>query len=301
MNENDVNQGAFVFISYRFYCDLGLTLTTPHYRNLTCFHHIGPNDPGLADRMMTEGLCICEKTLPPSAMKPHVHPLVHYPRCVDVFGPLPHCWILGDERRNKVIKGMSKHRGRCEESIARVYSEYVAGRDTIVPPPPVSLETGVTGKGKQYVVRDAVIKRALLRAIEADVCPPLLEYTRAKIGGKSFTAGEPIHGVRRVRERMFRCGSVCTMVRGGRSIYGWIVRFISGGLVNMAEVNWLPVPEYPIEIPVVVRLGFYNNRPVQPPIVLLDDIDPSPVSLLHDPDRNCLYVMRMNGIDTIPE
>ena len=77
-----------------------------------------------------------------------------------------------------------------------VYSEHVDGRDKIVAPPPVSLETGVTGKGKQYVVRDEVIKQALLRVIEAYVCPPLLVYTRAKIGGKSFTAGEPIHGVR---------------------------------------------------------------------------------------------------------
>ena len=250
---------------------------------------------------MSEALCICEKKLPPSSMKPHVHPMVHYPRCVSIFGPLPHCWILGDERRNKVIKGMSKHRGRCEASIARVYCEHVAGRDAIVCPQPVSLETGVTGKGKSFVVQDASVAQSLLRIIEADVCPPLLAYKRAKICGKSFTASEPMSGVRRVSEKMLRCGSVFTMVRGGRSIYGWIRRFISYGLVNMAEVNWLPVPEYPLEMPVVVKLGFNSNRPVEPSVVLLDDIDPSPVSLLHDHDHNCLYVMRMIGIDTMPE
>ena len=116
-----------------------------------------------------EALSICEKELPPSALKPHVHPMVHYPRCVSIFGPLPYCWIQGDERRNKVIKGMSKHRGRCEVSIARVYSEYVVGRDSIVGPQPVSLDTGVRGKVKPYVVRDATAKQALLRIIETDV------------------------------------------------------------------------------------------------------------------------------------
>ena len=113
--------------------------------------------------------------------------------------------------------------------------------------------------------------------------------------------GEPMDGARSVREKMFRCGSVCTMVRGGRSIYAWIRRFISYGLVHLTEVNWLPVPEYLLEIPVVVKLGFYNNRPVEPTIVLLDDIDPSPVSLLHDHTHNCLYVMGMTGIDTMLE
>lgn len=292
-------------ISFCLVCSLSCLLSTDthmiHCRRLTCFHHIGPTDTDLAEKHMSEGLSVCEKKLPPSALKPHVHPMVHYPRCVDIFGPLPHCWILGDERRNKVIKGMSKHRGRCEASIARVYSEHVAGRDSIVCPQPVSLDTGVTGKGKPYVVRDTTVKQALLRIVETDVCPPLLAYTRAKICGKGFTAGEPTSGVRRVCEKMLRCGSVFTMVRGGRSIYGWIKRFISYGLVNMAEVHWLPIPEYPIGIPVVVKLVLDSNRPVEPPVVLLDDIDPSPISLLRDDGQNCLYVMRMTGIDTMSE
>ena len=273
---------------------------TMHCRRLTCFNHIGPTDTSLAERMVTEGLSNCELKLPPSSMKPHVHPMVHYPLAVDTFGPLPHLWILSDERRNKVVKGMSKHRGRCEASIARVYGEHVAGRAKIVCPKPVSLETTVTGKGKRYVFREATAVRELLRILGVDECPPLSEYKRATISGKGFTAGEPMTGARRVREKMFRCGSVCTMVRGGRSIYAWIKRFISNGIVHMAEVNWLPVPEYPLEMPVVVKLGFYNNRPVEPPFVLIEDIDPSPVSLLHDHDRNCLYVMRMTGIDTMP-
>lgn len=201
---------------------------------------------------------------------------------------------------------MSKHRGRCEASIARVYSEYAVGRDKIVSPDPVSFETCVIGRFKSYSVLNHDVHRLLIDMVtrECGTRPNVDQfrvYKRGKIGGKCFTSGEPLSGVRRVREKMFRCGSVFTMICRGRSVYGRMKRFISCDQVNMVEVEWLPVPEYPIGIPVVVRLGFYNNRPVQPPVVLLDDIDPSPVSLLHDHDNNCLYVMRMIGIDTVPE
>ena len=70
---------------------------------------------------------------------------------------------------------------------------------------------------------------------------------------------------------MFRCGSGFTMICRGSSVYGRMKRFISCDHVNMIEMEWLPVPEYPIGIPVVVRLGFYKNHQVQ-----------SPVSLSHD-------------------
>lgn len=235
--------------------------------------------------------------------------------------------MLVDERRNKVmvmlacvshthalhththaqlIKGMSKHRGRCEASIARVYSEHAVGRDKIVSPDPVSFETGVTGRFKPYRVLNLEIHQLLIEIVTRECATrPIVDkfrvYKRGKIGGKFFTSGEPLSGVRRVREKMFRCGSVFTMVCRGRSVYGRMKRFISYDHINMVEVEWLPIPEYPMGIPVVVRLGFYNNCPVQPPVVLLDDIDPSPVSLLHDHDNNCLYVMRMIGIDTVSE
>ena len=201
---------------------------------------------------------------------------------------------------------MSKHRGRCEASIARVYSEHAVGRDKIISPDPVSFETGVTDRFKPHRVLNHDIHRLLIDIVtrECGTRPNVDQfrvYKRGKIGGKFFTSGEPLSGVRRVREKMFRCGSVFTMVCRGRSIYGRMKRFISCNHINMVEVEWLPIPEYPIGIPVVVRLGFYNNCPVQPPVVLLDDIDPSPVSLLHDHDNNCLYVMRMIGIDTVSE
>ena len=164
----------------------------------------------------------------------------------------------------------------------------------------------MTGRFKPYSVLDDDVHQLLINMVtrECGTRPSVDQFRvkkRGKISGKCFTSDEPLSGVRRVGEKMFRCGSVFTMVCRGRSVYGRIKRFVTCGHVNMVEVEWLPVPEYPIGIPIVVRLGFYNNRPVQPPVVLMDDIDPSPVSLLHDHDNNCLYVMRMSGIDTVSE
>ena len=103
-------------------------------------------------------------------------------------------------------------------------------------------------------------------------------------------------------KKCFRCGSVVTMTtddrnHNGKSICGWVRRFITCGLVNMVEIKWLPIPEYPTGLPVIVRLGFDNPRPVQPPIVMLEDIDPSPVSLLHDIDNNSVHVTKMTGMN----
>ena len=202
---------------------------------------------------------------------------------------------------------MSKHRGRCEASIARVYSEHVVG-EVITPLEPVELETCVVGRSKSYVIDDQNVHELLLDIVrrETGVCPDDVSlfrvYKRCQIGGKSFTSGESMRGVRRVREKMFRCGSVITMTTGGRrhggvSVYGWVKRFITCGVVNMAEITWLPVPDYPTGLPVLVRLMLDGPRPVQPPVVLLEDIDPSPVSLIHDNDTNSVYVIRMIGID----
>ena len=92
---------------------------------------------------------------------------------------------------------------------------------------------------------------------ETGVCPDpprFREYKRAEIGGKQFTSNESLRGVRRVSEKMFRCGSVVTMTtggrnHGGRSIYGWVRRFITCGRVSMAEIRWLPIPKYPTGLP----------------------------------------------------
>ena len=70
---------------------------------LTCFHHISRQDLRLTSTLVPEGMSEYEKVTPPSSQRSHMHQIVHYPRCVDLFGSLSGCWMFGDERRNKVI------------------------------------------------------------------------------------------------------------------------------------------------------------------------------------------------------
>ena len=105
-------------------------------------------------------------------------------------------------------------------------------------------------------------------------------------------------GVKRLNEKMLRCGSVITLVRGCRSLYAWVIQFLSFDRIHVAHVRWLPEPEYPTGTPVLVRLNRGRPPPPEPCIVPLEDIEPSPVAMLHE--GTYIYMMRMSGINTMP-
>ena len=113
-----------------------------------------------------------------------------------------------------------------------------------------------------------------------------------------FVADNPLSGVRRRNEKMLRCTSVITLVRGGRSLCVWVKRFMHFDRLHVAHVSWLPLPDYPTGSPVVVRLVRDNPKPNEDCIVSLIDIDPTHVTILHE--DTCMYMLRMNGIDTMP-
>ena len=123
-------------------------------------------------------------------------------------------------------------------------------------------------------------------------------HKRAQIGDIPFTSNNPLSGVRRRNEKMNRCASVITLVKGGRSLYARVIRFMHFDRLHVAHVSWLPVPDYPTGTPVVVRLLRNNPKPDEPCIVSLTDIDPSNVTILNE--ETCMYMMRMTGIDTMP-
>jgi len=200
---------------------------------------------------------------------------------------------------------MSNQRKYCEPSIARVYSERVRGEEQIRCPPPISLDTRCVHKRacKRYQDTDPVLSlrlRSIMRAkygrdMQMDLW---MVHKRARIGGGEFTSGESIRGVKRVSEKMLRCGSVITLVTGGRSLYAWVIKFMSFDSIHLAHVRWLPVPEYPYETPVIVKLRDRGPMPGLPCTVNLTDIDPSQVAILHE--GLDMFVIRFSGIDTMP-
>ena len=201
---------------------------------------------------------------------------------------------------------MAKQRKHCEASIARVYSEHVRSTPLICSPPPISLETcciQTKTKDKYYTDTDPVVSRCLREMVsdeyngaQVNVCLWTI-HKRAQVCGIKFTSDNPLSGVRRRNEKMKRCGSVITLVRGGRSLYAWVIRFMHFDKLHVAHVSWLPVPDYPTGTPVVVRLVRDGPKPDENCIISLTDIDPTSVALLNE--ERCMYMMRMKGIDTM--
>ena len=203
---------------------------------------------------------------------------------------------------------MAKQRKHCEASIARVYSEYLRSTEPVYSPPPISLDTRCidSHRSKMYVDTNTYVSGLLKRLTSQEYNGAEVDVTlwtvhiRAKICGVEFASGQPMTGVRRLNEKMNRCGSVVTLVRGGRSVYAWVIRFLSFDRIHVAHVRWLSVPEYPTGTPMLVRLNKSRPRPPpnEPCVVPLIDIDPSRVAILHEGMH--MYMMRMSGIDKIP-
>ena len=156
---------------------------------------------------------------------------------------------------------------------------------------------------KHYTDTDPLLSRYLKRMVRSEyggarinVCLWTI-HKRARIGGTEFVADHPLSDVRRRNEKMNRCASVITLVRGGRSLYARVIRFMNFDKLHVAHVEWLPTPDYPTGTPVIVRLVRDNPVPNEDCVIPLMDIDPTYVTILHE-DR-CMYMMRMHGVDTM--
>ena len=128
----------------------------------------------------------------------------------------------------------------------------------------------------------------------------IYSHSTAVIGGKRFNAGNSLSPGQ-------RCGSVITTVRGGRSVYGLVkkfVRVLCRCLVfhDFALVTWFPLPVYPDGDPLTVRVdlgGIDINNIAAIDVISLNDIQPSRIAVDIDRGSDCMYMMRMDGLDIV--
>ena len=122
--------------------------------------------------------------------------------------------------------------------------------------------------------------------------------------GERFTAGEPLHGVKRSDWKTRRCGSVITTVINGVSRYGVVQKFIANARLTrdmFAVLTWLAPPSYPYNNPCVVRLKDDDIcHEYLPRVISIFDIDPCSVCLERSVVESCFYVLRTHGTDTHP-
>ena len=163
--------------------------------------------------------------------------------------------------------------------------------------------TQLTGDGKMEIIPHhfhRVIQTYLQCGCRLSRCVSY-RYTTAKIGNRRYNAGERLRvGV--------RCGSVVTMIRGGRSVYGWVKKFYRVKCrchlsVDFAFVSWFPPPVYPDGDPLTIKIvlgGMDINNIVGVNVVPLFDIHPSRIAVEIDADNDCMYMLRIDGMDTMP-
>jgi hypothetical protein len=123
-------------------------------------------------------------------------------------------------------------------------------------------------------------------------------YAKANILGTHFHAGQ--WG----RPHSRTCSSVITCVIGGRSVYGYVRKFLKVDGVDSpgyASVSWFGPPQYPcgsnrLEV-VVSRDGTYTSRAVGSCIIPITQIDPSMIVV--EPVGANYRMMRQTGYDTV--
>ena len=165
----------------------------------------------------------------------------------------------------------------------------------------VSLATQVEGSSKTVLVPDNVVQRVSLSCGCVVTTCNAFQCSKAKIGGKDFTAGEKLISGS-------RCGSVVTSTISGRSMYGLVKQFlrvVCGCLRfhDFALLTWFPRPTYPDSDPLTVRVGLHDiadvNNVIAVDVIGLCDIEPSRVAVDLDPRHNCMFMLRLEGVDTM--
>ena len=74
-------------------------------------------------------------------------------------------------------------------------------------------------------------------------------------------------------------------------------------MIDFASVTWFPLPEYPDGNPLYVRItlnGLNVNTLTDTSVVPLFDIQPTRIAVEIDNDNDCINVLRIEGLDTIP-
>jgi hypothetical protein len=164
-------------------------------------------------------------------------------------------------------------------------------------------KTEVTGTAKLVDVPDNMM--SLIQVYLRCGCrlghSALYSHPTALVGGKRFNAGQRLL-------LSVRCGSVITMVRDGRSVYGLLKKLYRvvcacDRFIDLAVVTWFPFPDYPDSDPLTVRIvlnGLDVNNITDIEVVPLYDIQPSRVGVEIDNVHDCMQMLRMEGTDTMP-
>ena len=292
-------------------------------------HALAKGDISRAKKLIIEGLSMLEGCCPVRKLVPALHCLVHYADGAKEHGILRLYWMMcfGEsdhtaphrttpphrtvphhlsERFNKKCKNLTANKRFPFESLAnslvrdatsRYHRWRLGAKPTRHPKVP---KTEVSGASKAVCVDGNVTRQMRLHCCRVSSCVTY-QHTKAIIGGKQFTADEKlIPGC--------RCGSVVTSSVSGRSMYGLVKQFVRVvckclRFHQFAVVAWFPRPTYPDADPLTVRISLDSvpdvNNICGSRVISLYDIEPARVAVDLERRKDCMFMMRLEGLDTM--
>ena len=263
------------------------------------------SDINKARLLIITGLAIMEAVLPICLLVPAVHCLCHYGDGALLWGLLRLLWMMHFERYNKKCKNLTANKkfpfkslstALVRDAIARYYrwrrSDPPSRTDK-------EIKTDLCGDGKPFILNQVLSNQFKLTCNCRVETSSIYSHNVARIGGKHFTAGEPLIAGK-------RCGSVIIRTMGGRSVYGLAKRFVRVvcrclRVHNFVVVTWFPRPVYPDGDPLTVNIhlgvGVDVNAMNNLTVSSLNDIQPSRVIVGIGLINDSLTMMRIDGTD----
>ena len=252
---------------------------------------------------LIQAIALIEGCTPVDHHKPAWHRFIHTGESTESHAILDITWMMGFERYNKYLKNHVRNYQHPDISLAHTTSQtdtkhFLDMREEDYDLPDEKKHQCYLAMESQNASTLTAFEVADLRLLDVTIEDHLAitEYKIAYILGKHFRSGE---------WGEYRCGSVITVVLDGRSLYARVEKFFrvdEDDSPGFASDIWFGVPEYPFDIPLVVKC-----REEQPQelvdthgcIVPITKIDPSPVMVEREDDGVHCYMMRDTGFDTL--
>lgn len=255
-------------------------------------------------RDLVRALALFEGCTPVDHAKPAWHRFEHAAEFTSTHGNLENMWMMCFERYNKYLKNHVRQYQHPDINLAHTTSQtdtanfFDLDSEENYDLPAELYHRCVLSMRCSQTSTLTSLEVADLRILGVRVEDHLAvtEYKIAHILGKHFRSGEWGN---------YRCGSVVTVVLDGRSLYARVEKFFrvdEDKCCGYASVIWFGVPEYPFDIPLVVKCREEEPQELVDAygcVLRITQIDPSPVMVERQPDRVHCWMMRDSGYDTL--
>ena len=258
----------------------------------------------LLQRQVVLGLILLTGSLPIGHINPGMHHFTHVGKFTYTHGILTTLWMMGFERFNLFLKNLIRTGLNADIHLANSVAIDMAA--SYIQLFKLRINYDIT-KAPQHTCflkqrfNHVRFSRRELGDLRMTGCVVQDElsidgYSVASILGVKFRAGQ--------WGRNPTCSSVFTCVMNGRSVYGYVNRFLAvdgDNCPGYASVCWFGPPRYPLgdnRLEVVVSGdGSQLDRETQSCIIKITKIDPSYIVV--EPDGDNYRMMRQSGYDTV--